>query len=629
MKQVRRSGRILLVASLVLATAACVRAETGDPVVATAAETEVLPRTEGVCPPFFLRDERGAVINPRTGENADQPYSPRQTCGACHDYEKITRGYHFTQGKGEKPTADQARRVGWATSPGNYGGTWCSPAPLYRYLSPQRNDSPATMDMTSFDFITVGCAKCHPGGGPLEFDRSGRRYDQWMEDPASGFAPGAENDLDGDYHRARWSQTGVLEADCLLCHLPAYRHDTRNGQLKRLNFRWAATVGAGLGRVEGSVADGDIPRVVYDSSRFDTEGRLAPRIVRHPRNETCLNCHAQPGWKKRGADYRHRTDVHLAAGLRCVDCHPSGSSADDPRIRSREQHDFAKGNDPGGHVRDDLDGTVRDCADCHDTGRFGAPVARHPGLPSLHVERIACQTCHVPERLVKPISFQAGDVFNPGTKIPSKGKHLWTFYGPDMQYRNHYGYLVMMGFDDKPTEPFRPVLARYQGKIWPVNRVHTAWPGIQVEGQAALLQPRMGDVYRMWRTHLDDPAAYPQLAEIQDDDGDGVIEVDRPEEIDAVIASVTSLLESISYPLAGKRVVWVYNDRIYRSGTDHETLPMHDWEASPYGNVHKYSHGIYPAHAALGSDGCTECHAPDSDFFHAAVPRYPLVSPER
>jgi len=61
----------------------------------------------GVCPPFQLRDEEGNVINPVAGENAHKPYSPKQTCGKCHDYDKITQGYHFMQGKGEEPTADQ------------------------------------------------------------------------------------------------------------------------------------------------------------------------------------------------------------------------------------------------------------------------------------------------------------------------------------------------------------------------------------------------------------------------------------------------------------------------------------------------------------------------------------------
>jgi hypothetical protein len=72
------------------------------------------------------------------------PYSPKQTCGAvgCHDYDKITQGYHFTQGKGEAVPADMAARYQWVSSPGNYGGTWCSPGPLYRYLAPKTQQPP-------------------------------------------------------------------------------------------------------------------------------------------------------------------------------------------------------------------------------------------------------------------------------------------------------------------------------------------------------------------------------------------------------------------------------------------------------------------------------------------------------
>jgi hypothetical protein len=61
------------------------------------------PRAIGVCPPFPLRDAAGNFINPVNGTNAEVLYSPKQTCGAkgCHDYDKITQGFHFTQGKGE------------------------------------------------------------------------------------------------------------------------------------------------------------------------------------------------------------------------------------------------------------------------------------------------------------------------------------------------------------------------------------------------------------------------------------------------------------------------------------------------------------------------------------------------
>ena len=39
----------------------------------------------GICPPIFLRDENGNIINPVSGVNPDVPYSPKQTCGKCHN----------------------------------------------------------------------------------------------------------------------------------------------------------------------------------------------------------------------------------------------------------------------------------------------------------------------------------------------------------------------------------------------------------------------------------------------------------------------------------------------------------------------------------------------------------------
>jgi formate dehydrogenase gamma subunit len=579
--------------------------------------------TAGVCPPYFLKDESGQIIDPVKGINADQPYSPRQTCSGagCHDYARITEAYHFTQGAGESPTETQRKRMLWPTSTGNFGGSWCSPAPLYRYMSPKQNSSPAEMDLTAFTFFTSPCGACHPGGGSAEYDREGNRYDEWMR--ANGLLAGGDNDFDGDYYQAHWDKTGVMEADCLLCHLPGYQYGERSRQLGLWNFRWAATSGAGLATVKGAVKDNTLVEVNYHKELFDSQGRPRLQLVRSPRNEACLSCHAQPGWKKRGANFRARTDVHLRAGLRCADCHAAGSSAQDPRISGWEVHQFGKGDDPGGLIRNDLDNTVIDCGDCHGSGRLGAPIARHRGLPAVHLEKIACQTCHIPERTVMPSEVQAGDVFNEAPWIQGS-KRLWTFYGPDGRFRNHYGFIETAGYDDKPTERFRPVLVRYKGKIYPVNRVHSAWPGIEVEGDEALMQPRMGDLMRMWTQHKADPSRYPELARITDDNGDGVPEVNRSEEIDALIAAVTRLLSDVGYPMEGKRVVWVLNDRVYRSGTEFRTVEKEDWEASPFANVHKYSHDIAPARAALGANGCSDCHSRDSAFFFGSVLEYPF-----
>jgi len=78
----------------------------------------------GICPPINLLDEEGKIINPLENLNANAPYSPKKTCGKCHNYDKITQGYHFQQGKGEKMSQAFQETYPWCTSPGQYGGRW-------------------------------------------------------------------------------------------------------------------------------------------------------------------------------------------------------------------------------------------------------------------------------------------------------------------------------------------------------------------------------------------------------------------------------------------------------------------------------------------------------------------------
>ncbi len=576
-----------------------------------------------VCPPFYLYDENDSLINPVLGINADKPYSPRKTCGKCHDYEKITKGYHFQQGRGEEPNELMKARYQWVTSPGNYGGTWCSPAPIYRQLAKKTNKSAKEIDMTSFDFITATCGGCHPGGGSLEFDRNGIRYDKFIKDSTNKLSSGDDNNFDGDYYKAKWDKTGVIEADCMLCHLPEYNFKVRNANLDSLNFKWMATAGSGLASVNGSIKSDIPPEVIYDITKFDKEGKLSLHLVREPRNETCLNCHSKPDWKKRGASYTSRTDVHIKAGLKCVDCHAAGRNAPNERIRGKEEHQFGKGDDPSGFVRDDLDNTVRDCKDCHLTGYRNAPIAKHNWLPPLHLEKLSCQTCHINVRGVKSALVQVSDVYNPGTKISPPPKYIWTFYDQNMKYWNHYGEFNMFTNKDQPNDIFYPLLAEYKGKIFPVNPVHSAWPGIYTEGQPGLNQPKMKDVYGMWIAHKNENK-YPELKKIKDDNGDKVPEVNTEEEIDAFINSVREHLINSGYDLSGKEVVWVNNDIMYRSSKEFKTLDKKEFESSPYASVYKYSHDVSPSKSALGINGCTDCHSNDSKFFNAAIVKYPF-----
>lgn len=580
--------------------------------------------TSGVCPPFNLYDEDNNLIDPVHNINPNAPYSPKQTCGKCHNYEKITKGFHFQQGKDEKPTEIMSKRYRWVTSPGNYGGNWCSPAPLYRYLSKKNNTSPKEMDMTSFEFVIATCGYCHPGGGPVEFDRDGFRYDKRMLDPEANLKSGEDNGYDGDYYKARWSETGVIEADCMLCHLPEYDYKHRNAMLDSLNFKWAATEGSGLGKVEGSIKSNQNIKVVYDLTKFDSEGKVSLHLVREPRNETCLNCHSKPNWKKRGTDFSPRRDVHLAAGLKCVDCHGAGEDAPSELIRGKEEHQFGKGDDPSGNVRNDLDNTVRTCENCHLEGQRNAPIAKHNWLPPLHLEKIACVTCHIPSKSVKSALVQVSDVYNNGPKIFPATKRIWTFYDQNMNYWNHYGELNMFTAKDMPYDEYKPILINYKGKIFPANTVHSAWPGIYEEGKEGLDQPKMKDIYMMWTAHRADSNKYPLLNKIKDDNGDNIPEVNTPEEIDAFIVSVKEHLEKSGYDLKGKQIVWVNNDRVYKNSKEFFTIDKYEYESSPYASVYKYSHNVTPSKSALGINGCTDCHSDDAMFFNASIVKYPF-----
>ena len=468
--------------------------------------------------------------------------------------------------------------------------------------------------------MVVSCGKCHPGGGPLEYDRHNRRYDKAAGDPNSGIRSVGKNSFDGDYFKAKWAETGVIEADCLICHLPAYNNQKRKAQITSLNFRWAATAGAAFGKIEGKVANGEIPNVIYNPGLFTEDGRVTLKIVRDTPTKNCLFCHQETDWKKKGASYSPRTDVHIRAGLRCIDCHVTGSRATDERIRGKEVHQIGKGDDPGGFVRNDLNNTMRRCEDCHSQGLFKAPVAKHRGLPPRHMEKIACQTCHIPTRDVKAALIQDSTVFNASPRIPKCPKMIWSFYGPDIKPWNYYGEVDSNTAEYKPLHTYAPVVGWYKGKIYPLTRLFSVWVGIQEEGKTGLGQPYMKDVFMMWKKHLADPDKnFPQLKEIKDDNLDGFPEVNRPEEIKALLAAVTSMLKAKGKFLEGKEVVFVDGNRYTADGSNWKIISKKPHEYSPYGSVFKFSHDITPARNALGAKGCTDCHSSSSDFFFKEI----------
>ncbi|MEN6469166.1 MAG: hypothetical protein ABFD45_09490, partial [Smithella sp.] len=181
----------------------------------------------------WLKNEQGDRITATL--NSVDPYSPKKTCGACHPYSTITSGYHFQQGFDVMKDGYEADKS-WILSPGMFGN-WL-PAAAAGRLAAKNNTNVRQIDLSTYDWIGAGkrsakhsvksssCGSCHPGGGPMEFGRDARgRADESKTHVAGEAAnPGA---LDGDYSsrftpdgKSAFRQSGVVEADCMICHSP-------------------------------------------------------------------------------------------------------------------------------------------------------------------------------------------------------------------------------------------------------------------------------------------------------------------------------------------------------------------------------------------------------------------------
>ncbi len=345
-----------------------------------AQKADVIPLLPQSCPPFYLRDEHNKIIDPTIEEDVNRPVNFRQTCGgpACHDVQRITEGYHFQMGADQLYEPNKPGEHVPVDKGPAYFGKWR----LFeqRELSPQHFRDPNYIDETPFEWIQNE-GVFHPGGGPAEYDRAGRRYDVVQTQD-----PGLASAYDGDYYGAEWHKSGVAGPDCLICHLETYEYSLRAQQLKKYNFKWAATEASGFASVEGSVQDGDLPRLSYNKEMFGVDGKVHLKI-RRPSDRNCLFCHHMLGVQKRGVTWHdnYMQDMHTQQGMACIDCH-SGD------IR----HHFAKGHSSSMHVRDDLDGSIMSCEECHNSEEFGAPKYDHPGFPPIHFERMSCESCHIP-----------------------------------------------------------------------------------------------------------------------------------------------------------------------------------------------------------------------------------------
>lgn len=541
-------------------------------------------------PKIVMRDVEGMPL----ASDSHKPYSPKQTCGACHPYDPITQGYHFQQGR----TDASARIVvsdsfhnqrPWNLSGGMFGKhrvtSWDG-----SLLASKVNRNPSEIDKSAFSFVRY-CGVCHPGGGFGEFDRRGHIYYR-EKTKTLGWKPGeGDLELDGDYtpfsmglaeKGSPWARSGTSEADCLLCHLKGYRWKERGAALRGGLFVYGPSVGAGWASLQITPDESGLSRaeeVTIDYARKDVGDfeNLHLQIVRRPPDENCLSCHVAQEGRIGGSQWSPEMDVHSIRGMGCVSCHPSDGN-----------HNFAKGDVLDQTVRDDLDHTMPSCEDCHYRGKHrGAPRYRHPFSPR-HMKRIACETCHIPYQtasadlvcdhassgrtaVFRTEKYMSNDARDPGKWIPAVNPNIWY-----------------------------PSFREYKGKIIPTKPVAVLYWG-DLDEKAKVVKP-----IPLWKIrNLKKPA-------LRDDDGDGVPEVNSNEEIIAFLKALKGGKDVFGNPIA-------LHPALLKGGFLYHLDKKGDLEKIKHEQAdlveYPVSHGIVGGASVLGAQGCKDCHAKDSPFF--------------
>ncbi|MBN2011820.1 hypothetical protein JW960_21005 [candidate division KSB1 bacterium] len=479
------------------------------------------------------------------------PFSTKQTCLPCHNYETIRHGWHFNANDAHVPA-------------GRPGHPWILTDRLSATQLPLSYREwpgvihPNDIGLTPWYFVqTFG--RQLPGGGVGEDDTS---------------------DVDMMYRR--WMISGKLEINCLACHdaEPAHQQAEYAVATRNQNFRWAAAATSGFAHVTGSTKampdDYDIylgvakddarsipPGVEYDDHRFNLQGKVFVDLVRNVPNDRCLFCHST---KINEADNRWRTenDVHLASGLHCVDCHRNGLD-----------HNMVRGDNASSDFS---------CEGCHlgndasERGRLGAPRPGHTGIPTVHFDKLSCTACHSgPYATKRPQLVQTSMGHGLGTHGIVKADTVMP-------------YIIS------------PVYATASnGKIAPHNLV---WPSFWGFMHGDSIQPILPVDVQMIVLHfiaadtLTDSLNYAQINSGQWPD----LSTDK----------VTSILDSLTNAdFVTGTPVFINNGKGYRVGSAGLKSFSHTMTA-PY--LWPIAHDVRPAQQSLGASSCSDCHSLRAGF---------------
>ncbi len=521
------------------------------------------------------------------------PVSMKNTCGQCHDYDKIRAGWHFN-----------------AANPGATAGRPGEPWILY-------DGKTGTQAPLSYRKWT-GTFR------PEQFGVSRWRRTMWFGGHSTGGGvsePDVAHDEDLAIH-SRWTASGALDINCLGCHSADPKHDQSVWamQVSQQNFLGAAAAAADLITIHGAVAKADEafdpfaarddynpgPTVSYNPGRIDAAGKMFFNVGK-PSSDRCYYCHSD---RYVGPDVPEQAahadeDVHLAAGMECIDCH-----------RNEIGHKISRGVQGEGHE-------TLTCRGCHLgvegegaaglPGRLGAPRPKHAGLPPVHMKKLSCTACH---------------------SGPWPGKQA---YRVQTSRSHRMGAKGVYRGEDSPPYIAAPVFRRQDnGVIAPHKMLWPSYWGRLRKGQVVPIGPK--EVVAMAEYELETAG---KVADKLDEAGRPVKGLNEQQ----IIATLKKIASVDRKALADAKAdakatgdpevaIESKGEPVYISGgwlhsldaADVLTSREHD-AAKPYGWA--LAHGVRPAGRALGSSssrGCRDCHSADAPFcFGEAIAEGPAV----
>jgi len=499
------------------------------------------------------------------------PFSTNWTCGACHSYATIKSGWHFNA-------------VDANVAPGRPGQPWIlvdasisTQIPLSYRPWPQ-TFKPEQVGLTPRQFTKL-FGRHTPGGGAGELES--QDPDEFMREFISG----------------------KLEINCLTCHNADPEQDQTEYaiQIARENFRWAAAASCEFADVSGSAIDmpdtydpfmpmplddpkKTPPSITYRENTFDEDNWVFFDIVRKIPNERCYFCHSNLDIGDNNPErWAADEDVHLTAGLRCVDCH-----------RNSVEHNIIRGYEAEEADSKNPLVAVSSCEGCHlgqksssnllIKGRLGAPVPEHPGIPPVHFDKLSCTACHSGpwpgEKTILTKTSRAHSLGIAGiNKSPEVLPHIITV----VLAKQSNGKIA-------PHKMFWPAFwgALKDEKVTPINLEVVRKTVRRILAKQKL--PRSGD----WRT--------------------------------LTAENIIEGLNSLQKKTEGK-AVYISGGKLYQIDNKGKLIAVEHDAAKPY--LWPIAHDVRPAAQSLGVRRCEDCHATDAPFFFGAVAVDSPIAAER